>query len=344
MPGANPQLSELPFADLAVEQSTAASRFKRFSGDLRLEPVPETFWPELERIYAHMAQMPETRFRLHWPLPGANPLPGASPLPGDPADGINSLQSASAGSPPAGLLMRGQRRDTPNGPVFILRRIAHVLLGVDQLGIPGGIIQKLRHPDLRAGLVLFVGGPGAGKTTAACALLMDRLQKIGGFTWTVENPVEYDLQGPHGMGQCYQEEVAEDHEIQRVLMDTLRSSADTLYIGEIREETSARAACLAAASGMLVISTLHADNALQAILKVGMLVGMDGLSQSLRAIIALRMEREMTAANGARKVLKVQPFFVEDESVRQKIAKTDMAALNMDLETQKNRFVMGGGR
>jgi twitching motility protein PilT len=323
-----PQLSELPFADLAVEQSTAASRFKRFSGDLRLEPVPDAFWPELERIYAHMAQMSETRFRLHWPLQGASPL---------------GVVAGTGDSPSAGLLMRGQRRDTPNGPVFILRRIAHVLLGIDQLGIPGGIIQKLRHPDLRAGLVLFVGGPGAGKTTAACALLMDRLQKIGGFTWTVENPVEYDLQGAHGMGQCYQEEVAEDHEIQRVLMDTLRSSADTLYIGEIREETSARAACLAAASGMLVISTLHADNALQALLKVGMLAGMDGLSQSLRAIITLRMEREMTA-HGPQKVLKVQPFFVEDESTRQKIARNDMAALNMDLETQKNRFVMGGGR
>lgn len=305
-----PALPELPFADLAVEQSTAASRFKRFSGDLRLEPVPETFWPELERIYAHMAGMPEYRFRLNWD----------------------------------GLLMRGQRRETPNGPVFILRRIAHVLLGVDQLGIPGGIIQKLRNPELRAGLLLFVGGPGAGKTTAACALLMDRLMNIGGFTWTVENPVEYDLQGAHGLGQCYQEEVSEDHEIQRVLMDTLRSSADTLYIGEIREQTSARAACLAAASGMLVISTLHADNPLQALLKVGMLAGMDGLSQSLRAIITLRMERVMTAASGPQKVLNVQPFFVEDESIRQKIAKSDMAALNMDLETQKNRFVMGGGQ
>lgn len=331
-----PQLSELPFADLAVEQSTAASRFKRYSGDLRLEPVPEMFWPEIERIYKHMKRMPETRFRLHWPLPGGH-------ADGDSEDGINSLQIAAAGSPSAGLLMRGQRRDTPNGPVFILRRIAQVLLGVDQLGIPGGIIQKLRHPDLRAGLILFVGGPGAGKTTAACALLMDRLQKLGGFTWTVENPVEYDLQGAHGLGQCYQEEVPEDHKIQRVLMDTLRSSADTLYIGEIREETSARAACLAAASGMLVISTLHADNALQALLKVGMLAGMDGLSQSLRAIITLRMEREMTA-HGPQKVLKVQPFFVEDESTRQKIARNDMAALNMDLETQKNRFVMGGGR
>lgn len=328
MAGANPQLSELPFADLAVEQSTAASRFKRFSGDLRLEPVPEAFWPEIERIYTHMAQMSETRFRLHWPLPGCNPL---------------AVPACTGDSPAASLLMRGQRRDTPNGPVFILRRIAQVLLGVDQLGIPGGIIQKLRHPDLRAGLILFVGGPGAGKTTAACALLMDRLQKLGGFTWTVENPVEYDLQGAHGLGQCYQEEVPEDHKIQRVLMDTLRSSADTLYIGEIREETSARAACLAAASGMLVISTLHADNALQALLKVGMLAGMDGLSQSLRAIITLRMEREMTA-HGPQKVLKVQPFFVEDESTRQKIARNDMAALNMDLETQKNRFVMGGGR
>jgi twitching motility protein PilT len=303
-------LNDLAFADLAVEKSSSASRFKRFSGDLELEIVPEYLWPELSKMYDYMIKMPEYRFRMCW-------------------DGVT---------------MRGQRRDTPTGPVYVLRRIANVLLGVDNLGIPPGIIQKLRNPDLRSGLILFAGGPGAGKTTAACALLMDRLTKIGGFTWTVENPVEYDLQGSHGKGQCYQEEVNEDSSVQKVLADTLRSSADTLYIGEIREETSARAACLAAASGMLVVSTLHADNALQALLKVGMLAGAETLSQSLRAIITLRMEREISAANGAKKVLRIQPFFVEDESVRQKIAKGDMASLHVDLERQKNSLVMGATR
>lgn len=321
-------LSDLGFADLAVEcvspgqgRSPASGpsqmggcgkvigRFKRFSGDLRLELVPDACQGDLVALQAALADNPAnvTRYRMEW----------------------------------QGMKLRVQRRDTPNGPVWILRRIASVLLLLDQLGIPSPIVQKLRRPELRGGLLLFAGGPGAGKSTAACAVIVDRLETIGGFTWTAENPVEYDLQGPHGAGQCYQEEINEDLEIQRVLMDTLRSSADTFFIGEIREETSARAACLAAASGMLVLSTLHADSAQQALLKIGMLAGMDGLSQSLRGIITMRMDRELSAANGPQRVLKVQPFFVEDESLRQKIAKGDMAAINMDLETQRNRFLMG---
>ncbi len=308
-------LSDLCFSDLAVESPSSAGvetvvgRFKRFSGDLRLEIVPESCLEELQSLYAALLnQKLGFRYRMTW----------------------------------QDMKLRVQRRDTPNGPVWILRRIASVLLLLDQLGIPAPIVQKMRQPDLRGGLLLFAGGPGAGKSTAACALIVDRLERIGGFTWTAENPVEYDLQGPHGAGQCYQEEIEEDKEIQRVLMDTLRSSADTFFIGEIREETSARAACLAAASGMLVISTLHADNAQQALLKIGMLAGMEGLSQSLRGIVTLRMERELSAANGPRKVLKVQPFFIDDEALRQKIAKGDMASLNMDLEMQKNRFLIGG--
>ncbi len=307
------ELSGLEFADLAVEQNPAASRYKRFSNDLRLESVPAALWPEIATLREEMLrvstlqEVQNHRFRLEH----------------------------------QGMKLRVQRRDTPYGPVFVARRIAAVLRELDDLGLPAGLLPRLCDPELRAGLLLFAGGPGAGKTTAACAMLLARLKRIGGFTWTAENPVEYDLQGPHGAGQCYQEEVGDDGEVKRVLMDTVRSGADTFYIGEIREEQGARAASLAAASGMLVVSTLHADNPQQAILKMGMLAGFDGLAQSLRGILTLKLDRQISAAQGARKVLNVQSFFVDNEPARLKIREGNMAAISAEMETQKNRALSG---
>ena len=315
-------IADLPFADLAVESEPALSRYKRFSDSMDLEQVPEALWPELRDLYQAMCHQEGSRFRMIWPLV--------------------------EGQTPAGMRLRVQRRDTPYGQVFIARRIDGVVRPLDKVGLPPAVLQKLRNPGIRAGMVLFSGSPGAGKTTAACALLMDRLEKIGGFTWTAENPVEYDLQGAcrlqaHGKGQCYQEEIGEDAEVKRVLMDTLRSGADTFYIGEIREEEAARAACLASSSGLLVVSTIHADNPTQALMKLGILAGFPALAQSLRAVLSLRLEHRLTAANGPEKVLRVQPFFVEDEAMRMKIRDGNMSALIGDIDRQEKAFMMSGG-
>ncbi|MBU2742278.1 Flp pilus assembly complex ATPase component TadA [Acidithiobacillus thiooxidans] len=316
-------LSDLAFADLAVEQDPAASRYKRFSDDLRLVSVPETYWGELQALRNQMEAHNSHRFRMVF----------------------------------GGMNLRVQKRDTPYGAVFIARRIASILRKLDDIGLPIPLVQTLRDARMRSGLLLFAGGPGMGKTTLGCALLMDRLERIGGFTWTAENPVEYDLQGSRGNGQCYQEEIDDDTEVQRVFMDTLRSGADTFYIGEIREQSAAKTAGLAAASGMLVISTLHADNPQQAILKMGMLSGFDGLAQCLRGVVTLRIDKEPAGgampgggmpgggvANGKspQSILHVQSFFVEDEPTRMKIRDGNMAAINQDIEAQKNRSMSMG--
>uniref|UniRef100_E6QGR1 Putative PilU n=1 Tax=mine drainage metagenome TaxID=410659 RepID=E6QGR1_9ZZZZ len=303
-------IADLPFADLAVESDPARSRYKRFSDSLDLERVPEALWPELLDLYRTMLRQDGSRFRMAWP---------------------------------PDLRLRVQRRDTPYGQIFVARRIDAAIRPLDKVGLPPAVLQRLRDPQLRAGMVLFSGSPGAGKTTAACALLMDRLDRIGGFTWTAEAPVEYDLQGPHGKGQCYQEEIDEDADVKRVLMDTLRSGADTFYIGEIREEEAARAACLASSSGLLVASTIHADNPTQALMKLGILAGFPALAQSLRAVLSLRLEHRLTAANGPEKVLKVQPFFVEDEAMRLKVRDGNLSALIGDIDRQEKFFLMAGG-
>ena len=300
-------LADLDFSDIAIESEPAACRYKRFSEDLAVNQVPNALWPEVQALRETLLQQSGSRFRIEF----------------------------------HGMRLRVQLRHTPYGPVFVARKISSALRKIDELGLPAPVVQSLRDPRLRAGFVLFSGGPGSGKTTTACALLMDRLEKIGGFTWTAENPVEFDLQGAHGAGQCYQEEIGEDAEVMRVLMDTLRSGADTFYIGEIREEQSAKAACLAAASGMLVVSTVHADNPQQAILKIGMLAGFDSIAQSLKAVVTLRLDVRMSPA-GRQKVLLVQPFFVEDEAMRIKIREGNLSSLQQDIEMQRNRAVMGG--
>lgn len=312
-------LSDLEFADLAVERDPAASRYKRFSDDLRLVSVPEVHWEELRALRSQMEAHDSHRFRMVF----------------------------------GGMKLRVQKRDTPYGAVFVARRIAGILRKLDDIGLPTPLVQALRDARMRSGLLLFAGGPGMGKTTLGCALLMDRLERIGGFSWTAENPVEYDLQGPRGNGQCYQEEIEDDSEVQRVFMDTLRSGADTFYIGEIREASAAKTAGLAAASGMLVISTLHADNPQQAILKMGMLSGFDGLAQCLRGVVTLRIDKELGAGSmpgatlpgsnsAAKNVLHVQSFFVDDEPTRMKIRDGNMAAINQDIESQKNRSISMG--
>lgn len=305
-------LADLDFSDLAVEENPSACRYKRFSREMRLFSVSEEHWAELHALWQALSEKSGSgaRFRLLF----------------------------------GGMHLRVQRRDTPDGIVFVVRRIARNVRQLVELGLPEPLVRTLLSSDLRAGLLLFAGGPGAGKTTAACALLVDRLKLFGGFTWTAENPAEYELQGAHGAGQCYQEEVSEDAEIRRVLMDTLRSGADTFFIGEIREEQAAKAACLAAASGMLVISTIHADDPRQAILKMGLLSGFDALAQSLQGVVTLRMDRELSAQSGSQKALRVQSFLVEDEAARGKIREGNFATLNQDIEAQRIRSLTMGGQ
>lgn len=314
-PNTNPEgltrLSGLSFSDLALEAESERCRFKRLADSIDLLPVPESLWADTHALYQHLCGLSKTRARITWPLLGA-----------------------------PSVRLRVQRRDTAYGPVFVARRIDHQIRALSALGIAPVIVKRLQDPQLRAGLVLFAGGPGSGKTTAACALLKDRMERIGGFTWTAENPVEYDIQGAYGKGQCYQEEVAEDADIYRVFSDTLRSAADTFYIGEIREGEAARSACLAAASGMLVVSTIHADDPQQALMKLGILAGFPSVAQSLKALITLKIEHR-PGAHGLERVMRTKPFFVVDEAQRIKIRDGNLTALAMDLEKQSNALQMG---
>lgn len=131
--------------------------------------------------------------------------------------------------------------------------------------------QDLRLPPIltdvvmrKRGLVLFVGGTGSGKSTSLAALIDYRNSNSSGHIVTIEDPVEY----VHSHKKCIvnQREVGVDtRSWHNALKNTLRQAPDVILIGEIRDRETMEHALSFAETGHLCISTLHANNANQAL-------------------------------------------------------------------------------
>lgn len=116
----------------------------------------------------------------------------------------------------------------------------------------------------KTGLVLFVGGTGSGKSTSLAALIDHRNTTQGGHIITIEDPIEYVHQ--HKKSIINQREVGVDtRSFHAALKNTLRQAPDVILIGEIRDRETMEHALAFAETGHLAISTLHANNANQAL-------------------------------------------------------------------------------
>ncbi|WP_448681075.1 PilT/PilU family type 4a pilus ATPase [Pseudomonas nicosulfuronedens] len=116
----------------------------------------------------------------------------------------------------------------------------------------------------KRGLVLFVGGTGSGKSTSLAALIDHRNRNSGGHIITIEDPIEYVHR--HRKSIINQREVGVDtRSFHAALKNTLRQAPDVILIGEIRDRETMEHALAFADTGHLAISTLHANNANQAL-------------------------------------------------------------------------------
>jgi twitching motility protein PilU len=117
---------------------------------------------------------------------------------------------------------------------------------------------------MKRGLMLFVGATGSGKSTSLAALIDYRNINSSGHIVTIEDPVEY----VHTHKKCIvnQREVGVDtRSWHNALKNTLRQAPDVILIGEIRDRETMEHALAFAETGHLCISTLHANNANQAL-------------------------------------------------------------------------------
>jgi len=144
---------------------------------------------------------------------------------------------------------------------MVIRNIVTEIPDINALGLPK-VLQKVIM--LKRGLILFVGGTGSGKSTSLAALIDFRNQNSKGHIITIEDPIEF----VHSHKGCIinQREVGMDTDsFEDALKNTLRQAPDVILIGEIRDRETMEHALAFAETGHLAISTLHANNANQAL-------------------------------------------------------------------------------
>ncbi len=143
----------------------------------------------------------------------------------------------------------------------VARNIVTDIPRFDDLGLPEVLKQVITS---KRGLILFVGGTGSGKSTSLASLIDHRNSTSAGHIITIEDPVEFVHN--HKKSIINQREVGVDTKsFQAALKNTLRQAPDVILIGEIRDAETMEHALAFAETGHLAISTLHANNANQAL-------------------------------------------------------------------------------
>lgn len=144
---------------------------------------------------------------------------------------------------------------------IVARNIVAVIPHWEDLRLPPILTDVVMR---KRGLMLFVGATGSGKSTSLAALIDYRNINSSGHIVTIEDPVEY----VHTHKKCIvnQREVGVDtRSWHNALKNTLRQAPDVILIGEIRDRETMEHALAFAETGHLCISTLHANNANQAL-------------------------------------------------------------------------------
>jgi len=179
-----------------------------------------------------------------------------------------------------------------NEPGMVLRRIESKIPTVEELSLPP-ILNELSMT--KRGIIIFVGATGTGKSTSLAAMIGHRNRNSKGHIISVEDPIEFIHQ--HEGCIVTQREVGIDTESFEVaLRNTLRQAPDVILIGEIRTPETMDHAIAFAETGHLVLATLHANNANQALDRIQHFFPTENqnqlwmdLSLNLKAIIAQQL-------------------------------------------------------
>jgi twitching motility protein PilU len=178
---------------------------------------------------------------------------------------------------------------------MVVRYIKYGIPTLEELSLPPILGDMVMEPR---GLVLVVGSTGSGKSTTLASMIQHRNTRKSGHILTIEDPIEYLFK--HNKSVINQREVGLDtRSFHSALRNAMREAPDVIMIGEIRDYETMAAAVAYAETGHLCISTLHANNANQALDRIKNFypdaahkqLYMD-LSLNLKGVISQRLLRD----------------------------------------------------
>jgi len=172
--------------------------------------------------------------------------------------------------------------------VIRLFNVQAEMLDIRQLGIREVQLPILESALIRPhGMILVVGPTGSGKTTTIYSVL-NKLNSREIKLITLEDPIEYTLPG------ATQSQINEGEAFADRLKAVLREDPDIIMLGEIRDSAAAKTALQAAITGHLLITTLHANDAVTAVPRIlGLVEDVSSFLDAVNIVIAQRLVRKI---------------------------------------------------
>jgi len=203
---------------------------------------------------------------------------------------------------------------TSHGESVVMRILDResVVLDFDSLGFDDRIRKQFVHQlEMPHGIILVTGPTGSGKTTTLYTAL-SALNKPERKIITVEDPVEYQLEGINQI----QAKSSIGLDFAHALRAIVRQDPDVIMIGEMRDLETARIAIQSALTGHLVLSTVHTNDAAGGITRM-LDMGVEDylLTSTVNAILAQRLVRRLDPAG--REPYEVLPEMVEEIGLRE---------------------------
>lgn len=260
-------LKELDFSDMYLDAGLKNSRLRR-RGDQMLHPLPEDVLEDCKRLFRYIENTPRGDMEIkEFSVPYDDVMYRVSVIP------------------------------DINGLVYAVRKGSVFIPMLSSCGVDENIMKLLLNSS--TGLVVIAGSFDTGKTTLASALCLEHSMR-GALCVTLEDPPELALSGDHGKGRILQVQMSRT-KIEQAIEDSLRMSFDVLFLSEIRTPGMAQEVVNASVNGKRVITTIHADSAVNAISKLVSMgegsgantqVFRETLGSALRAVIYMHKDEQ----------------------------------------------------
>lgn len=233
--------------------------------------------------------------------------------------------------------VRASFRKTTGGISVTFRVIPRELPNADKVGVPQQIQELVRR---NAGLILFEGPTGSGKTTAIAALIDKINREMDQHVYLIEDPIEF-VHTPIGNSVFTQREIGvHASDFPSAVENAMRSKPNVIVIGELLNPATTKAALHAATTGHLVITTAHAGSVTEALDSfVGQFTADEQpqirsrLSQSLLAVVVQKLVPSKTG-----KLAAAREVLINNRNFQELILNEEIKLIHQQMEATPGCF------